>query len=99
VPKKAIITGFIASLLFVSLIAYSLPAFAQGPELTPAKSEVISVSGITPKKDMIVHILVLVQPGADRNEAAVAALAQQGARPFTSDEFSTMAFVLGSVWG
>lgn len=90
-PKKVIITGFIASLLFVSLIAYSLPAFAQGPDLTPAKSEVISVSGITPKKDMIVHVLVLVQPGADRNEAAVAALAQQGARPFTSDEFSTMA--------
>ncbi|MCH7758306.1 MAG: matrixin family metalloprotease [Thaumarchaeota archaeon] len=89
--KKSIITGFIASLLFVSLIAYSLPAFAQGPELTPAKSEVIAVSGITPKKDMIVHVLVLVQPGADRNEAAVAALAQQGARPFTSDEFSTMA--------
>ncbi len=90
-PKKVIIIGFIASLLFVSLIAYSLPAFAQGPDLTPAKSEVISVSGITPKKDMIVHVLVLVQPGADRNEAAVAALAQQGARPFTSDEFSTMA--------
>ncbi len=89
--KKVIITGFIASLLFVSLIAYSLPAFAQGPELTPAKSEVIAVSGIIPKKDMIVHVLVLVQPGADRNEAAVAALAQQGARPFTSDEFSTMA--------
>ncbi len=89
--KKSIISGFIASLLLVSLIAYSLPAFAQGPELTPAKPEVIAVSGITPKKDMIVHVLVLVQPGADRNEAAVAALAQQGARPFTSDEFSTMA--------
>ncbi len=89
--KKTIIIGFIASLLFVSLIAYSLPAFAQGPELTPAKHEVIAVSGIIPKKDMIVHIFVLVQPGADRNEAAVAALAQQGARPFTSDEFSTMA--------
>ena len=89
--KKLIISGFIASLLLVSLIAYSLPAFAQGPELTPAKPEVIAVSGITPKKDMIVHVLVLVQPGADRNEAAVAALAQQGARPFTSDEFSTMA--------
>ena len=90
-PKKAIITGIIASLLFVSLIAYSLPAFAQGGELTPAKSEVISVSGITPKKDMIVHILVLVQPGSDKNAAAVEALSKQGARPFTSDEFSTMA--------
>jgi len=91
VPKKAIVTGIIASLLFVSLIAYSLPAFAQGGELTPAKSEVISVSGITPKKDMIVHILVLVQPGSDKNAAAVEALSKQGARPFTSDEFSTMA--------
>ena len=89
--KKSIISGFIASLLFVSLIAYSLPAFAQGPELTPAKSEVISVSGITPKKDMIVHILVLVQPGSDKNAAASEALSKQGARPFTADEFSTMA--------
>jgi hypothetical protein len=89
--KKPIISGFIASLLLVSLIAYSLPAFAQGPELTPAKPEVISVSGITPKKDMIVHVLVLVQPGSDKNAAAAEALSKQGARPFTSDEFSTMA--------
>jgi hypothetical protein len=89
--KKVIISGFIASLLFVSLIAYSLPAFAQGPDLTPTKSEVISVSGITPKKDMIVHVLVLVQPGSDKNAAAAEALSKQGARPFTSDEFSTIA--------
>jgi len=32
--KKAILTGFIASLLFVSLIAYSLPALAQNEHAT-----------------------------------------------------------------
>ena len=89
--KKLIISGFIASLLFVSLIAYSLPAFAQGSDSTSHKPEIISVSGITPKKDMIVHILVSVPPGSDKNAAAVEALSKQGARPFTSDEFSTIA--------
>jgi hypothetical protein len=89
-PKKPIISGFIASLLLVSLIAYSLPAFAQGPDSTQAKPEVIAVSGITPKKDMIVHVLVLVQPESDKNTAAVEALNKHGARPFTYDEFSTL---------
>jgi hypothetical protein len=88
--KKIIFTGFFASLLFVSLIAYSLPVFAQGPDSTQAKSEVIAVSGITPKKDMIVHVLVLVQPESDKNAAATEALSKHGARPFTSDEFSTL---------
>jgi len=43
--KSVILTGFIASLLFVSLIVYLLPAFAQGTDST-GKPEVIAVSGI-----------------------------------------------------
>ena len=89
--KTMILIGFVASLLFVSLIAYSFPVFAQGPDSAPGKPDVISVSGIIPGKGLIVHIWVVVPPGADRNEAASAALANQGARPFTADEFSTIA--------
>jgi hypothetical protein len=89
--RKLVLTGFMSSLLLVSIIAYSLPAFAQGPDFTPGKPDVIAVSGIVPGKDLIVHIIVVVPPGENRNEAAIAALAQQGARPFTSDEFSTIA--------
>jgi len=76
--------------LFLSLIAYSFPIFAQGPDSAPGKPEVIAVSGIVPGKDLIVHIWLVVPHGADRNEAAAAALANQGARPFTADEFSTI---------
>jgi len=88
--KTSVLIGFVASLLFVSLIAYSLPVSAQGLDSAPGKPEVIGVSGINPGKGLIVHVLVLVQPGADRNEAASAALAHQGARPLTHDEFSTI---------
>jgi len=86
-----VLIGFVASLLFLSLIAYSFPIFAQGPDSAPGKPEVIAVSGIVPGKGLIVHIWVVVPPGVDRNEAASAALANQGARPFTADEFSTIA--------
>jgi len=88
--KAMVLIGFVASLLFLSLIAYSLPVSAQGPNSAPGKPEVIAVSGIVPGKGLIVHIWVVVPPGADRNEAASAALANQGARPFTHDEFSTI---------
>ena len=88
--KTIVLIGFVASLLFLSLIAYSFPIFAQGPDSAPGKPEVIAVSGIVPGKDLIVHVWVVVPPGVDRNEAASAALANQGARPFTADEFSTI---------
>ena len=89
--KTAVLIVFVASLLFLSLIAYSFPVFAQGPDSAPGKPEVIAVSGIVPGKGLIVHILIVVPPGSDRNEVASAALASQGARPFTHDEFSTIA--------
>lgn len=88
--RKVALTGFIASLLVVSIIAYSLPVFAQGPDNANSKPEIIAVSGIVPGKDLIVHVIVEVQPGETRNEAAIAALAQQGARPFTPHEFTTI---------
>ena len=91
--KSSVLIGFVASLLFVSLIAYSLPAFAQGPDNT-GKPDVIAVSGIVPGKNLVVHILLEVPPGSDRNQAAVAALASQGARAFTADEYS----LTGLVW-
>ncbi len=84
-----LLIGFVASLLFVSLIAYSLPVFAQGQD-NPGKPEVIAVSGIVPGKNLLVHILLEVPPGSDRNQAAAAALANQGARPFTAEEYSTI---------
>jgi len=92
--KTFVLIGFVASLLFVSLIAYSFPVFAQGPDNALGKPEVIGVSGISHGKDMLVHIWLVVPPGADRNEAAAAALAQNGARPFTANEYSTT----GLVW-
>ncbi|MFB5636662.1 MAG: matrixin family metalloprotease, partial [Nitrosopumilus sp.] len=91
--KSSVLIGFVASLLFVSLIAYSLPAFAQGPD-NPGKPDVIAVSGIVPGKNLVVHILLEVPPGADRNQAAAAALASQGARAFTAEEYS----LTGLVW-
>lgn len=87
---KGVLTGFIASVLFVSLIANSVPAFSQGNE-SPGKPEVIAVTGFIPGKDLIVHVLVEVQPGETRNEAAIAALAHQGARPITPAEYTTIA--------
>ena len=91
--RTTLLIGFVASLLFVSLIAYSLPVFAQGQD-NPGKPEVIAVSGIVPGKNLLVHILLEVPPGSDRNQAAAAALANQGARPFTADEYS----LTGLVW-
>ncbi len=45
-------------------------------------------------RDVIVHVTVVVPPGANANQAALDALRDQGARPFQGDEFSTT----GLVW-
>lgn len=87
--RKLILSGFIASILLVSIVAYSLPVFAQSPN-SNEKPEVVAISGIVPGKDLIVHVLVVVNPGEDRNQKALAALSQQGARPFAPQEFSTL---------
>ena len=86
--KTIVLTGFIASILLLSLIAYSFPAFAQNSDT--GKPDVIAVSGISHGKDMIVHILVEVAQGSDKKAAAATALAEYGARPFTAEEFSTL---------
>jgi hypothetical protein len=91
VNRRVVLSGIIASLLIVSLIAYSLPVFAQGTNTNSGKSEVVSAYGIIPGKDLIVHIWTIVPPGQDRNEAAIAALAHQGARPLTNHEYTTIA--------
>ena len=39
-------------------------------------------------RDVIVHVWVVVPPGLDENEVALAALREQGARPFQGDEFA-----------
>jgi len=40
--KAIVLIGFVASLLFLSLIAYSFPIFAQGPDSAPGKPEVMA---------------------------------------------------------
>ncbi|MCH8833098.1 MAG: Ig-like domain-containing protein [Thaumarchaeota archaeon] len=80
----------VISVLMLSFIAFPLSATAQGPDSTPEKVQVVSVLGKIPGRDLIVHIWVVVPPGADKNEAANEALRNQGARPFTQDEFSTI---------
>ncbi|MDA2930725.1 proprotein convertase P, partial [Acidobacteria bacterium AH-259-O06] len=45
-------------------------------------------------RDVIVHVTVVVPPGADANQIALDAVRNQGARPFQSDEFSAS----GLVW-
>jgi len=87
----AILTVTIAiSALMLSFIAFPLSATAQGPDSTPEKAQVVSALGKIPGRDLIVHIWVVVPPGADRSQAAIDALKNQGARPFTQDEFSTI---------
>ena len=83
----------VISALMLSFIAFPLSATAQGPDSTPEKAQVVSALGIVPGRDLIVHIWVVVPPGADKNEAANEALRNQGARPLTQDEFSTISLL------
>ena len=80
----------VISALMLSFIAFPLSATAQGPDSAPGKSQVVSAIGKVPGKDLIVHVWVVVPPGADKNKAAIDALRNQGARPLTHDEFSTI---------
>jgi len=76
--------------LMLSFIAFPLSATAQGPDSIPEKAQVVSALGKIPGRDLIVHVWVVVPPGADKNQAAIEALRNQGARPFTPEEFSTV---------
>jgi len=40
-------------------------------------------------RDVVVHVTVVVPPGANANQVALDAIRNQGARPFQGDEFST----------
>ena len=73
---------------FLALIALTA-VLGAAPALGGGKGQVVSVFGEVPGTDLIVHAWVLVPPGADKNEAAAHALAQQGARPIDADAFST----------
>lgn len=89
--KGALLTvTIVISALMLSLIAFPLSATAQGPN-SVEKPQVVSALGKVPGKDLIVDVLVVVPPGADKNEVANEALRNQGARPFTHDEYSTIA--------
>ena len=76
-----------SALLLASVIAYSLPAFAQGPGST-GKSQVEYVFGEIPGKDIIVHIAVIIPPGFDKNEVINQALNYQGAKKIEKSEYS-----------
>jgi len=87
--------GFLISVLLFGTIAAASQTFAQtAPNFIPGSGEVVGVFGKIPGKDLIVHVWVVVPPGADKNEVAREALGQQGARPWAHDEFSTT----GLVW-
>ncbi len=67
-----------------------LAALASSPvSANNGKGEVIAVTGIVPGKDLMVHIIALVPPGANRSDVAKEVLANQGARAITKEEFST----------
>ena len=81
--KGAMLTvTIVISALMLSFIAFPLSATAQGPDSIPEKAQVVSALGKIPGRDLIVHVWVVVPPGADRNEAAIEALKNQGARPY-----------------
>ena len=81
--KFVSLTAIMAALLLLALAASPVAA-------KNSKGEVIGVTGFVPGRDLIVHIIALVPPGADRNEVAQQALADQGARAITKEEFSTI---------
>ena len=83
---KIIFAFFLIAVLLAGTIAPV--SFAKGLDSIPGKPEVIGVTGFVPGQNLTVHILVLVHPGEDKKEVAAAALASQGARPFTAEEFS-----------
>ncbi len=88
---KLLLIVFIISILMIA----SIPIFVSAaPVGNDGVSRVISVLGIAKVQgqDVIVDILVEVQPGANAKEVAHAALAAQGARPFESASLGSDGF-------
>ena len=81
--KQLSILAIFAAILLAALAASPVAA-------NNGKGEVIAITGIVPGQDLVVHILALVPPGADRAEVAKVALANQGARAVTKQEYTTI---------
>jgi len=93
--KWAILTvTIVISALMLSFIAFPLSVTAQAPDFIPGKTQIVSAFGKVPGQDLIVHVLVLVPQGSDKNEIANEAVRQQGARPIDHTEFA----LNGLVW-
>ena len=82
--------GIVAILVMVLTMAVSTSAAAGGG----GKPNLASGFGKVPGRDLIVHVWVVVPPGANANEVADEAVRRQGARPIDSEEFATN----GLVW-
>lgn len=76
----------------VLLMALGLVGTAGAAGSGGGKGQIVSAFGKV--GDKIVHVLVVVPPGANASEVANAAVRGQGARPIDSQEFSTT----GLVW-
>jgi len=87
--RKVVLFGFMCALLLASVIAYSLPAFAQGPD-SAGKSQVEYALGKIPGTNIIVHVAVIVPPGLDKNEVINQALNYQGAKKIEKSEYSLL---------
>jgi len=95
--RKIILSGFMSSLLLVSVIAYSLPAFAQGP-VSSDHSQVEYAFGKIIGTDIIIHVAVIVPPGLDKNDVIDQALNYQGAKKIEKSEFTTIGGLNWSTW-
>ena len=82
--KQFSILAILAAVLLAALAASPVGAKNGG-------GEVIGVTGIVPGQDLMVHVIAVVPAGAKRSEVAKQALANQGARAMTKEEFSTIA--------
>ena len=86
----------VATALVGLLLAAATVAFANHNSADPGEPKAFSMLGLAnvQGETVIVDVVVTVQPGEDARAVALAALAEQGARPFDSAEFSTT----GLVW-
>ncbi len=87
--KSAVMIAALVFVLLSLLTAVNGQVLAQSARVV-SKFGQAQVGG----RGVIVHVTVVVPRGADPNQAALAALRDQGARPFQGDEFSTT----GLVW-